>query len=56
MEDRSMTDEELALGFGMTRQFVEGAVAHPADIYTNCGCEKCEQRWQEQLAAWKAAQ
>ena len=51
----SSNDDDLTLGIGTTRLKSEGAVAHPADIYRHCGCEACERRWQEQLAAYLKA-
>jgi len=48
--------DDLELGIGTTRPKLEGRVAHPADIYTHCGCERCELRWQQQLAAYLADQ
>jgi len=51
----SLNSDDLSLGIGTTRVKREGEVAHPADIYRHCGCELCERRWQEQLAAYEAA-
>jgi hypothetical protein len=30
----------------------EDAPAHPEDVYIHCGCQRCEIRWQRQLAAY----
>jgi len=42
----------MTTGFGLAHLKKEGAPAHPEDIYTHCGCEKCELRWQQQLKAY----
>lgn len=30
----------------------EGAPAHPEDVYTHCGCAKCNKRWAKQALAY----
>lgn len=41
--------------FGLANLKMEGRPAHPDDVYIHCGCEKCEERWQLQLAAYEKA-
>lgn len=40
--------------FGLAPLKTEGAPYHPQDIYIHCGCAKCEEKWQKQLAAYNA--
>ena len=38
--------------FGLARLKAEGAPAHPDDVYTHCGCNKCDARFRLQARAY----
>jgi hypothetical protein len=46
--------EHVEADFGLARLKIEGAPAHPEDVYIHCGCAKCEAQWQRQLEAYNA--
>jgi len=31
----------------------EGAPAHPDDVFTHCGCEKCDEKYEKQLKTYE---
>lgn len=38
--------------FGMARTKREGGPAHPDDVYTHCGCAKCDEKYRRAALAY----
>ena len=40
------------MSFGLATVKEEGAPAHPEDVYTHCGCRKCDESFRKQALAY----